>query len=64
MSVDPDTARKIVLTSENIEIDPEVIEENRVILGLISQGLLEADKLPIPKETEPWFLRDSKLRTE
>jgi len=64
MPVDQDAARKIILQIEKIEIDPEVIEENREILDLISGGLLEADKLPIPRETEPWFIRNSRLTTE
>ncbi len=64
MPVDQDAARKIILEVEKIQIDPGVIEENREILDLISRGLLESDKLPIPRETEPWFLRNAKLRTE
>jgi hypothetical protein len=64
MPVDQYAARKIILEIEKIQIDPRVIEENQEILDLISKGLLEADKLPIPRETEPWFVRNSRLPTE
>ena len=64
MPLDIVAARKVVLSFEKIQIEPEVLEDNLGIIDLMSSGLMEADKLPIPRETEPSFMRNAKTRKD
>jgi hypothetical protein len=51
------TIKKFIEESEKISFDQGIFEKYSGLLELISQGVLELDKLPIPMETEPFFTR-------